>query len=151
MSTDVSVGLQRHVQDFPAGSQLPSPVTTPLHTKHRGTEGSHSSMQAALQNTPGTPRRYRGCRHWIRHRVHMGMQAAWRTVPSGDCEETIESITLEQSCREVGEEAAREVALETTGKVAKRTGTGSEDASEASSKAPTTEHSWWTVTRIHCA
>ena len=95
-------------------------------------------MQAALQNTPGTPRRYRGCRHWIRHRVHMGMQAAWRTVPSGDCDETKGSITLEQSCREVGEEATKEVA-------------GSEDASEASSKAPTTEHSWWTVSRIHCA
>lgn len=68
----------------PTPSGAHSPVTAPAHTQHRGTEGSHSSMHAALQYTPDTPRRYSGCRHCTRQWVHMGMQAAWRTVPSGD-------------------------------------------------------------------
>ncbi len=42
-------------------------------------------MQAAEQNTPATPARYSGWRHCTRQRLHMGVQAAWRTVPSGDC------------------------------------------------------------------
>ena len=43
-------------------------------------------MQAAEQYTPATDARYSGWRHGTLHRVHMGTHAAWRTEPSGHCQ-----------------------------------------------------------------